>query len=240
MPSKRSAYIRQNPRESVFEIRPTLSLTHSRTPQRAKTERNDHTTAMKYLLALLAILAAANGAANAQPGAKPIPIRIVTQLGDIDAELDSARAPVTVTNFLRYIDAHLFDGGTFFRTVTMSNQPNDSVRIQVIQGGIPNAKLTQGFPAIPLERTSATGLHHGDGALSMARSVPNSATGSFFITIGDQPALDFAGKRQPDGQGFAAFGHVTKGLDVVRKIQSQPANGQSIIAPVTILRIVRL
>ncbi|MEP7000713.1 MAG: peptidylprolyl isomerase, partial [bacterium] len=76
--------------------------------------------------------------------------------------------------------------------------------------------------------------------LSMARSIPNSATGSFFITIGDQPALDFAGKRQPDGQGFAAFGHVTKGIDVVRRIQSQPANGQSLVTPVTIVRVVRL
>jgi peptidyl-prolyl cis-trans isomerase A (cyclophilin A) len=175
----------------------------------------------------------------AQTVPRPIPIRIVTEYGDIDAELDSARAPITVTNFLRYVDAHLFDNGTFFRTVTMSNQPNDSVRIEVIQGGIPGDKTPQAFAAIPLERTSVTGLHHRDGTLSMARSMPNSATSSFFITIGDQPALDFAGKRQPDGQGFAAFGQVTKGLDVVRKIQSQPSNGQALTAPVTILRIVR-
>jgi len=192
----------------------------------------------KFLLVFLTLFAATN--ANAQAGAKPIPIRIVTQFGDIDAELDSARAPVTVTNFLRYVDAHLFDDGTFFRTVTKSNQPNDSVRIEVIQGGVGNEKRSQGFPAIPLERTNVTGLGHTDGTLSMARSIPNSATGSFFITIGDQPALDFAGKRQPDGQGFAAFGHVTKGMDVVRTIQAQPANGQSLVTPVTIVRVVRL
>ncbi|MEO8624053.1 MAG: peptidylprolyl isomerase [bacterium] len=194
----------------------------------------------KFIPVFLTIFALANSAANAQSGAKPIPIRIVTQMGDIDAELDSARAPVTVTNFLRYVDAHLFDGGTFFRSVTMSNQPNDSVRIEVIQGGIANEKRAQGFPVIPLERTNVSGLRHTDGTLSMARSIPNSATGSFFITIGDQPALDFAGKRQPDGQGFAAFGHVTKGLDVVRKIQSQPANGQTLVVPATIVRVVRL
>ncbi|MEP7002704.1 MAG: peptidylprolyl isomerase, partial [bacterium] len=188
----------------------------------------------KPIFVVLTILALANRAANAQAGAKPIPIRIVTQMGEIDAELDSARAPVTVSNFLRYVDGHLFDSGTFFRTVTMANQPNDSVRIEVIQGGIANEKRSQGFPEIPLERTNVTGLRHSDGTLSMARSTPNSATGSFFITIGDQPALDFAGKRQPDGQGFAAFGHVTKGIDVVHRIQSQSANGQTLVTPVTI------
>lgn len=177
--------------------------------------------------------------AAAQPPGRPIPIRIVTSLGDIDAELDSARAPITVTNFLRYVDAHLLDAGTFFRTVTTSNQPTDSVRIEAIQGGVADVKLGQAFGPIDLERTSMTGLHHRDGVLSMARSMPNTATGSFFITIGDQPALDFAGGRNPDGQGFAAFGRVTRGMEVVRTIQSRPANGQTLVAAVTILRVER-
>jgi cyclophilin family peptidyl-prolyl cis-trans isomerase len=177
--------------------------------------------------------------AAAQKPASAIAIRIETSLGDIEAELDSARAPITVTNFLRYVDASLFNGGSFFRTVRMDNQPNDSVKIEVIQGGIPREKRATAFAAIPLERTRETGLRHVAGTLSMARGGPDTATDSFFITIGDQPELDFGGKRNKDGQGFAAFGHVTKGLDVVLTIQSQPAQGQTLTAPITILRIVR-
>jgi peptidyl-prolyl cis-trans isomerase A (cyclophilin A) len=187
------------------------------------------------VLFLLAITHAAAGQATA----RPIPIRIETQFGVIDAELDSARAPVTVTNFLRYVDAHLYDNGSFFRTVTMGNQPADSVKIEVIQGGAPAENRGRGFPAIPLERTSVTGLHHGNGVLSIARGGPDSGTDQFFVVIGDQPELDFGGKRNKDGQGFAAFGHVTSGMDIVKKIQTQPAKGQSLEAPVKILRIIR-
>lgn len=168
-----------------------------------------------------------------------VAIRIETTAGIIHAELDSARAPVTVTNFLRYVDANLFDDGSFFRTVRPDNQPNDSVRIAVIQGGIAAAKRPQGYPAIALERTSVTGLGHGDGTLSMARGSPDSGTNQFFITIGPQPELDFGGLRNPDGQGFAAFGRVTRGMEVVRAIQSGAATGQSLTAPVTIVRIIR-
>ncbi len=166
-----------------------------------------------------------------------VPIRIETEFGTIDAYLDSARAPITVTNFLRYVDAKLYDSATFFRTVTLENQPNDSVKIQVIQGG--KARGKPGFPPIPLERTSVTGLKHLNGTLSMARSGPDTGTDQFSIMIGDQPELDFAGKRNRDGQGFAAFGQVTSGWDVIRKIQAQPANGQYMTTRVTILRIVR-
>ncbi|MEO5814250.1 MAG: peptidylprolyl isomerase [Gemmatimonadaceae bacterium] len=192
---------------------------------------------MRRAFALLAVIWASS--VGAQQPAKPIPIRIETSLGTIDAELDSAAAPVTVTNFLRYVDGQLFDGGSFFRTVTLANQPNDSVKIEVIQGGIAREKRAEGFPAIPLERTNVTKLHHGDGTLSMARGGPDTGTNQFFITIGEQPALDFAGHRNVDGQGFAAFGRVTKGMDVVRKIQAQPANGQALATPATIVRIVR-
>jgi peptidyl-prolyl cis-trans isomerase A (cyclophilin A) len=198
---------------------------------------NPEESSMRPVCALLAVMLASPVAA--QQTAKPIPIRIETQLGNIDAELDSARAPVTVTNFLRYIDGQFFDQGSFFRAVTLANQPNDSVKIEVIQGGIGPAKRSQAFPAIPLERTSVTHLHHGDGTLSMARSGPDTGTNQFFVTIGDQPALDFGGHRNPDGEGFAAFGRVTSGMDVVRKIQTQPANGQTLGSPVTIVRIVR-
>jgi peptidyl-prolyl cis-trans isomerase A (cyclophilin A) len=106
----------------------------------------------------------------------------------------------------------------------------------VIQGGPTAQRAKQGFPPVPLERTSQTGLSHKDGVISMARDAPDTAASDFFICIGDQPSLDFGGMRNPDGQGFAAFGHVVKGMDVVRKIQAAPAEGQRLTPPVTILK----
>ena len=187
----------------------------------------------------LSVLAILPLRAQQLQSSRTIGIRIVTTLGTIDAELDSARAPLTVTNFLRYVDGHYYDAGAFYRAVTNANQPTDSVRIEVIQGGMVGNGFSRPYPAIPLERTSVTGLHHGNGTLSMARGGPGTATDSFFITIGDQPALDFGGHRNPDGQGFAAFGRVTSGGDVVRAIQQQPVDGQSLVKPVTIIRVER-
>src|SRR5688572_12241263 len=188
-----------------------------------------------FCAAIALVLAPAHGAAQRAL----IPIVIETELGSIEAELDSARAPITVTNILRYIDGKLFDGARFFRTVRMDNQPTDSVKIEVIQLSISRENAARGFPPIPLERTSVTGIRHLDGTLSMARSGPDTGTSSFSIVINTQPEMDFGGKRQPDGQGFAAFGRVTKGMDVVKKIQSQPVNAQRLVTPVQILRIAR-
>jgi peptidyl-prolyl cis-trans isomerase A (cyclophilin A) len=112
------------------------------------------------------------------------------------------------------------------------------VKIQVIQAVVHPWKERNSFPSIPLERTSITGIRHVDGAISMGRAEPNSATSSFFICIGDQPELDFGGKRNPDGQGFAAFGRVTQGMDVVRRIQKSPAEGQALVPLVRIFSIV--
>lgn len=163
---------------------------------------------------------------------------IKTSLGDITVELYPKKAPITVANFLKYVDAHLYDNTTFFRSVTLNNQQKDSVKIEVIQGG--EVDSTKVFAAIPLERTSKTGLLHKNGTISMARDNPDSATCSFFICINDQPSLDFGGKRNKDGQGFAAFGKVTKGMDVVRKIQQlAPNNEQYFKPPVLILSITR-
>jgi peptidyl-prolyl cis-trans isomerase A (cyclophilin A) len=168
-----------------------------------------------------------------------IPIVIETELGNIEAELDSARAPITVTNILRYIDANLFADAQFFRSVRLDNQPTDSVKIEVIQLSTSRENSRNGFPAIPLERTSVTGIKHLDGTLSMARSRPDTGTSSFSIVINAQPEMDFGGKRQPDGQGFAAFGRVTKGMDIVKKIQGQPVTAQRLVTPVRIVRIAR-
>lgn len=163
-------------------------------------------------------------------------VRMETELGVVEVELDAARAPVTVANFLKYVDGGHYDGGAFHRTVKMDNQPQNKIRIEVVQAGAVKGKE---FAPIALERTKQTGLKHVDGAISMARSGPDTATSDFFICIGDQPSLDFGGMRNPDGQGFAAFGKVVKGMDVVKKIQQAPAEGQTLKPPVRILRVKR-
>lgn len=175
--------------------------------------------------------------AAAQSGV--VRVVIETARGNISVELDSAKAPGTVSNFLRYVDGGFYDGGRFHRTVTPDNQPNDSVKIEVIQGGANPDRAGGAFPPIALERTNTTGLRHQDGTLSMARAGPNTATSDFFICVGDQPALDFGGRRNRDGQGFAAFGRVTGGMAVVRAIQRGPSNGQQLAPPVRILAIRR-
>jgi N-acyl-D-amino-acid deacylase len=171
--------------------------------------------------------------------ATTISVLIVTELGDIEVELEAEKAPATVANFLRYVDGKFYDGGRFHRTVKPDNQPDNLVKIEVIQAGINPEKSKSEFPPIKLERTRDTKLAHKGGTISMARSGPDTATSDFFICIGDQPELDFGGKRNPDGQGFAAFGRVTKGMDVVKKIQSAPAEGQKLTPPVKIVRIAR-
>ena len=173
-------------------------------------------------------------------GQDAVRVRIDTELGIIEVEIDVARAPDSSKNFLRYVDGGFYDGGQFHRTVTMDNQPNSDVRIEVFQAGAAPAKAREGFPPIPLERTNKTGLKHLDGVISMARGGPDTATSSFFFCIGDQPSLDFGGDRNPDGQGFAAFGKVLSGMDVVRKIQKSPAEEQRLTPPIRILKVTRV
>src|SRR5262245_22101535 len=196
----------------------------------------------KLIVLLVALLSASAGAQQTSTKATPgrIALVIETERGNMDIVLDSAKAPVTVANFLRYVDNGAYANGAFHRAVTPANQPNDSVKIQVIQGGAnPQRDATLRFPPIPLEQTSVTGLRHRDGTLSMARAGPNTATSDFFICIGDQPSLDFGGHRNLDGQGFAAFGQVTAGMEIVRAIQSSPANGQSLTPRIRIRAIKR-
>jgi peptidyl-prolyl cis-trans isomerase A (cyclophilin A) len=164
---------------------------------------------------------------------------IKTELGNITIELYPAKAPITVANFLKYAAAHLYDSSSFFRAVTLNNQPNNAVKIEVIQGG--NVDSLKEFAPIPLETTQQTGILHKDGTISMARGAPASATSSFFICINDQPSLDYAGKRNADGQGFAAFGKVINGMDVVKKIQQlYPDQGQYFKPVVKIISITRI
>jgi peptidyl-prolyl cis-trans isomerase A (cyclophilin A) len=108
----------------------------------------------------------------------------------------------------------------------MDNQPNNDVKIEVIQGGLGWGEQIERLDSIPMETTEETGIKHLNGTISMARSTPGSATSEFFICVGEQPELDFNGLRNPDGQGFAAFGKVIKGMDVVHKIHQSPSKNQ--------------
>lgn len=204
------------------------------------------------LIVLLAVAGSPAAALLAQSTAgkigAPVRVRVQTELGDIVIEVDAAKAPITATNFLKYVDAGHYDGGTWHRTVKMDNQPESPVKIEVIQAGVNPDKAKSGFGAIPLERTNATGLLHKNGAISMARGGPDSATSGWFICINDQPSLDFGGARNPDGQGFAAFGRVVSGMDVVLKIQAAPSSAdrttnteaQKLTPPIKILKVARI
>lgn len=164
---------------------------------------------------------------------------IKTSLGDISVELYPDKAPITVSNFLKYVDAGLYDSSSFYRVCTPENEAERPVQIEVIQGG--NVARDKAFEPVRLETTQQTGLSHENGTLSMARTAQlHSATSHFFVCIGAQPALDFGGKRNPDGQGFAAFGKVTAGMDIVKAIQQGENTNQRLMEPVTIITIERI
>lgn len=179
-------------------------------------------------------------ATDLKPG--EIGVTITTPFGEIAIAVDSVHAPVTSANFLKYVDGGFYTNGRFHRATRPDNYtpvlPNRPP-MAIIQGGINPAKSREGFPAIPLERTSVTGLRHVVGTVSMARGAADTATSDFFICLDDQPSLDFGGKRFDDEQGAAAFGRVVRGLDVVHKIQQEPVQGQSLSPPVPILEMHR-
>jgi len=188
-------------------------------------------TAVPLIIGLLAV-------ATLCAAAEAPRVLVRTELGDILIEVYPDKAPITAANFLRYVDARLYDGAVFHRTVTLANQPKDQIKIEVIQAALlPPEKV---LPPIAHETTEATSLRHEDGTVSMARSSPGSATSSFFICINGQPELDFGGKRNPDGQGFAAFGLVVAGMDVVGRIHGRPAEGQTLKPPVKIISVTRV
>lgn len=165
-------------------------------------------------------------------------VKIKTSEGDFIVQLESKKASITSANFLKYVKGDHYKGGSFFRTVRSDNQPDSPVKITVIQAGVHPWKENFLFDPIPLERTNKTGIKHLNGTISMARAEPNSAQESFFICIGNQPELDYGGKRNPDGQGFAAFGQVIDGMDIVIKINESHAEGQALMLPILILDVV--
>ena len=165
-------------------------------------------------------------------------VEIKTELGNIKVEIYKDKAPISAENFLKYVDKGLYKNTSFYRTVTMDNQPNNKIKIEVIQGGLGDNEDKM-LPPIQHEPTNKTGILHKDGVISYARNEPGTETSEFFICIGDQPELDYGGKRNPDGQGFSAFGKVIDGMDVVRKIQSQPNKEQALTPAIKIYDIVR-
>ncbi|HYT67610.1 MAG TPA: peptidylprolyl isomerase [Vicinamibacterales bacterium] len=204
-------------------------------------------------LAIVAWLTAFGATARAQElNDGEVLVRVETALGNIDIAVDTKHAPITSANFLKYVEGKFYDGGRFHRATRPDNYTPalpDKPAMQIIQGGIDPARRTEGFPAIPLERTSVSGLKHVVGTVSMARAAQaDTARADFFICLDDQPSLDFGGKRFDDGQGGGAFGRVVKGMDVVRKIQQQPTNDkggtamqkQSLLPPITITRMSRI
>ena len=195
-------------------------------------------TMLRALLSVLcAVVVQSISPPRAEAQAYPRVI-IQTDFGNIEVEIDTVHAPLTSVNFLRYVDLGFYRFSRFHRTVRADNQPDSKVKIAVVQAGLDSLRVKD-FPPIKLERTNVTKLLHKDGTISMARDGPDTATSDFFICVGDQPALDYGGKRNPDGQGFAAFGRVVLGMDVVRRINAAPAKGQSLEPAVRIKNIVR-
>lgn len=167
-------------------------------------------------------------------------VALDTTAGTIMLALDAASAPITTCNFISYVVTGDYDGGTFFRTVSRETNTASRYPIDVIQAATPRGSDDASRPPITLERTRDTGLRHTAGAVSMARDGPDSATSSFFIVTQDTPSLNYGGGRNPDGQGFAAFGAVVEGLDVARRIQRMPANSEEQLTPPVAIRSARL
>ena len=195
--------------------------------------------ARKNVCILLALLACSVGAEET------VGVIMETSAGTIEIELYSDKAPRTVSNFLRYVDGDHLNDGAFYRVVTFEND-NGNPKIEVIQGGMGDTESP--FEPIGHETTKDTGILHTDGVISMARGDVGTASSEFFICIGDQPGLDHGEVRNPDGQGFAAFGKVTKGMEIVNKIKNMPADspsesaytrGQILEKPVVIISVRR-
>jgi len=169
-------------------------------------------------------------------------VTIETRFGDIEVELFPDQAPKSVAAFLSSVDSGLYKHSSFYRVLKEEDQPSSAFKTELIQGGIwhSNPVKAATLKGIPHETTQQSGLSHTDGTISLARTTPGSATSEFFICVGDQKDYDYGSKINPDGQGYAAFGRVVKGIDVVRKIHSQNENEESFDPPVEILNIVRL
>jgi len=167
--------------------------------------------------------------------------RVETEAGSFVVEVDPEVAPVTVAHYLAHVDRQLLDGGAVYRIVTLANQgPETRHKIEVVQWGMnrPDDRPPP-LPPIAHETTRQSGLRHLDGTVSMARAQPGSATAEYFVCVGDQPELDFGGGRNPDGLGFAAFGRVVAGMDVIRALHARAEADQYLAQPVRVRSVRR-
>ena len=183
-----------------------------------------------YLIALVALVLPADAFAQdaappapapmAPPAApKPATVQVVltTSLGPITLEIEKERAPITAANFLKYVDQKRLDGATFYRATKVQDN------FGLVQFGVRNDPKRV-LPPIAHEPTTTTGLTHGDGTISMARAKPGTASGDFFITLGEQKAMDADPSQPGDNLGFAAFGHVVGGMDIIHQILDAPTS----------------
>jgi peptidyl-prolyl cis-trans isomerase A (cyclophilin A) len=168
-------------------------------------------------------------------------ITIKTSAGDIEVELYPGQAPRTAGAFLQYVDSGFYKNSSFYRVLNDDNQPMGTPKSELIQGGIwkTDYKKAIAHQDIPHETTRQTHLLHKDGTISLARTIPGTAGTEFFICVGDQPGFDYGGDNNPDGQGYAAFGKVVKGMDIVRAIYARSEDNQSFTPPVPVFNITR-
>ena len=190
-----------------------------------------------YILFLLYVLNSCKQTTYKNPH-----VKLETQVGDIVIELYPDKAPLSVAAFLSYVDSGFYKDASFYRVLKEEDQPSASFKSELIQGGIwqKNYKKGVSLAGIAHEPTNKTGILHKNGTISLARTTPGTASSEFFICIGDQPIYDYGGVANPDGKGFAAFGRVTKGMEIVRKIHRQPNYEDSFDPPVEIYNIRRV
>jgi peptidyl-prolyl cis-trans isomerase A (cyclophilin A) len=166
-------------------------------------------------------------------------VQITTRFGDVEIELYPKQAPITVAAFLSYIDSGYYENSSFYRVLLDEDQPTYAPKSEIIQGGIwkTNSALIRKIPGIQHETTAQTKLSHTNGTISLARLAPGSASTEFFICVGDQPGYDFGGKNNPDGLGYAAFGRVVKGMDVVNRMYVAPERDGELTPQIYITRM---
>lgn len=191
-----------------------------------------------FLLILIAVLLSG----CREESFKSPTIKIITDYGNIYVQLFPDKAPQTVAGFLKFVEAGYFKNTSFYRVLKKEDQPSNAFKSQIIQGGLweSNYKMQETLPGIPHESTKMTGLSHTDGVISLARDKVGSANTEFFICIGNQHVYDYGGEASNDGEGFAAFGTVVKGMAVVKKINSLPDIKAHLAHPVKIKNIVLL
>ena len=166
-------------------------------------------------------------------------IEIQSSIGNIEIELYADKAPKSVAAFLSYVDSGFYENTSFYRVLTDQNQPSDAFKSNLIQGGLWRTGRRKNLPGIPHEPTNQTGIQHKNGVISLARLDPGTATTEFFICIGNQPGYDYGGENNPDKQGYAAFGKVVKGMDIVNRIYQLNESDQYFDPPVPIYNIKR-